>query len=380
MHTPVDVEFAHDGRHFYLLQCRPQSQALDVAPAPIPQDIAAESLVFDSSRHVSNGHVPDLTHVVYVDPAAYAALPDEASLREIGRVVGRLNEILPKRQFALMGPGRWGSRGDLKLGVNVTYADICNTALLVEVAYGKGKSMPDLSFGTHFFQDLVESRIRYLPLYPEDGQTVFRADLFAESDNLLAELVPEFAHRADCVRVLDVPRSCDGRILRVLLNADLERAVGMLAAPDGSVKQPAVHPGGQADRPQEQSWFWRLRMAEKIAAELDAERFGVVALYVFGSAKNATAGPGSDIDLLIHVRHNPRQRAELLAWLDGWSRCLAEMNYLETGVRREELLDVHLLTDQDIERRTSWAAKIDALTDAARPLPLGGSVRPPAGR
>ncbi|MDY0109736.1 MAG: PEP/pyruvate-binding domain-containing protein [Candidatus Krumholzibacteria bacterium] len=375
MNTPVDVEFAHDGKDFYILQCRPQSQAQDVAPAPIPQDIPPADLIFDSHRHVSNGYVPDLTHVVYVDPAAYAALPDEASLRAVGRAVSVLNGVLPKRQFVLMGPGRWGSRGDLKLGVNITYADICNTSLLVEMAWGKGKTMPDLSFGTHFFQDLVESHIRYLPLYPGESGTVFCEDFFRTSPNLLAELAPEYAYLSECIRVIDVPTCTGGRILRVLLNADLERAVAILAEPDQVAHERQTPRRGLVGAAQERHWFWRLRMAEKIAAEMDAEALGVVAVYVFGSAKNASAGPGSDIDLLIHVRQNIRQRAELLAWLDGWSRCLAEMNYLETGIRSEGLLDVHLITDEDIEQRTSWAAKIDAVTDAARPLPVGTSRR-----
>jgi pyruvate, water dikinase len=156
----------------------------------------------------------------------------------------------------------------------------------------------------------------------------------------------------------------------VLLNAELERAVAYLSEPDAS---PPVGEelGAYADMEMpSQYWFWRLRMAEKVAQELDPEHYGVAAVYVFGSTKNATAGPGSDIDLLIHFRGNTRQRAELLAWLDGWSRCLSEMNYLRTGYRTEGLLDVHLVTDEDIENRTSWACKIGAVTDPARPLPL----------
>ena len=38
------------------------------------------------------------------------------------------------------------------------------------------------------------------------------------------------------------------------------------------------------------------------------------------------------------------------------------------------LLDVHYVTDEDIANRTSFAAKIDAITDPARSLPLGKSV------
>jgi len=97
---------------------------------------------------------------------------------------------------------------------------------------------------------------------------------------------------------------------------------------------------------------------------------GVAGLYVFGSTKNATAGLKSDIDILVHVRGSERQREELQAWLEGWSLCLDEMNYLRTGYRTGGLLDVHIVTDEDIAQRTSFAVKIGAVTDAARPLPL----------
>jgi len=120
----------------------------------------------------------------------------------------------------------------------------------------------------------------------------------------------------------------------------------------------------------ENHWSWRLKMAEQIAAELDPDQFGVKAVYVFGSVKNATAGPGSDIDLLIHFGGTERQRSDLMLWLSGWSLCLAQMNYLAIGYRSEGLLDIHLITDKDIECRTSFAVKIDAVTDAARQLPL----------
>jgi hypothetical protein len=226
---PVDIEFAHDGTDFYLLQCRPQSAMDDAAPTPIPQDIPVERIVFTARRFVSNGRVPDLTHVVFVDPDAYAAIGDLESLRNVGRAVGRLNKLLPKRQFVLMGPGRWGSRGDIKLGVPVTYADISNTALLMEIASRREGSMPELSFGTHFFQDLVESSIRYLPLYPDDDGVVFNRTFLRNAPNQFASLVPEYADLADAIRVIDVPATAGGQVLKVLMNADQDEAIGYLA-------------------------------------------------------------------------------------------------------------------------------------------------------
>jgi predicted nucleotidyltransferase len=112
-------------------------------------------------------------------------------------------------------------------------------------------------------------------------------------------------------------------------------------------------------------------MAERIAVVADAERFGIRRLYLFGSTKNGTAGPGSDINLLVHFSGTPETRRDLLAWLEGWSLCLSEMNYLRTGVTTSGLLDVHIVTDEELDSPSGYAAKIGAVTDAARPLTLG---------
>lgn len=367
--TPVDIEFAHDGQYMYLLQCRPQSYSAEIQPAPIPKDLDEDRIAFSANRNVSNGHVPDITHVVYVDPEAYNRLSDLTELRTIGRIVGKLNKILPKRQFILMGPGRWGSRGDIKLGVDVTYSDINNTSVLIEIARQKGHYIPELSFGTHFFQDLVEASIRYLPLYPDDKGIIFNQAFFTRSENILKDLLPEYAPFSDTVRVIDVPKSSSGLILRLLMNADLDEAVAIFEDPKAKaftpVEKTETLPVGHNGY-----WRWRLRMAERIAAHLAPERFGVKGFYVIGSTKNATAGPASDIDLLIHFAGTKRQKEDLLLWLDGWSLTLAELNYQRTGYASDGLLDIHLVTDEDIAKKTSYAVKIGAVTDAARPLPM----------
>jgi hypothetical protein len=370
----VDIEFASDGKDFYLLQCRPQSHSQDAVRTPIPRDVQPDKVLFNAVRYVSNGSVPDITHIVYVDPRAYAKIESLERLRLVGRLVGRLNAILPKRQFILMGPGRWGSRGDIKLGVSVTYSDINNGAMLIEIARAQGGYVPDLSFGTHFFQDLVEAGIRYLPLYPDDENAVFNESFFVHSENVLGELVPELADLSDVVQVIDVPATSGGLVLRVLMDGEQDEALAFLAPPRKVGEDAPLRRRG-APRLQENHWRWRLRMVERIAALLDAERFGVEGFYVFGSTKNATAGPGSDIDVIVHMRGNEEQTRELSLWLEGWSRCLAEMNFLRTGHETEGgLLDVHWVTDEDIRKQSSFAAKIGAVTDPARKLRTGGAV------
>ncbi len=359
--TPVDIEIASDGEHLYLLQCRPQGASEGAAPVAIPRDLPPERVLFTANRHVSNGRIEeDLTHVVYVDPDAYARLdPDE--MRDVGRAVGRLNRLLPRRRFALLGPGRWGSRGDIRLGVPVTYADISNTALLIEIARRRDSYVPDLSFGTHFFQDLVESAIRYLPLYPDDPQVVFKERFFRRAHNLLPELLPEFARLpqfpqiSDAVRVIDIAQASQGLVLHVLMNGELDEAVGLLAPPTGGLS------GAGAAGAAEDSWRWRFKMIQALAAGLDPERLGVKALYLLGSTQDATAGPSSDIDLLIHVTGDEERRKALEEWIEGWSLCIAEVNYQRTGHRSDGLLDVRYVTDEDAAR---------GATDKARPLPL----------
>ncbi len=371
--SPIDIEFAVDGQDLYLLQCRPQSSADDEAPAPIPADLPVEDILFSADRYVSNGVVPDITHVVFVDPEGYRLLQSKNDLLMVSRAVGELNKILPKRQFILMGPGRWGSRGDLKLGVRITYADINNTAVLIEMAHRVGSYVPDLSFGTHFFQDLVEARIRYLPLYPDEVEGGLDRRFFMACPNLLAEMTPEFAVLADVVKVIEIPAVTRGRVLRVLMNADLDRAVGVLVDPEAPAFDGLALPSPQAGGQAQGYWQWRLRMAERLAAEMDGKRFGVEALYLIGSTKNANAGPSSDIDLVIHFQGDDAQRRDLLGWLDGWSLCLGEINFLRTGYTTGGLLDIHLITDEDIEKRTPFAAKIGAVTDPARKLILGSA-------
>ena len=120
----------------------------------------------------------------------------------------------------------WRCLGPTK-GVS-TYSGINNTAMLIEIARQKGNYVPDLSFGTHFFQDLVEARIRYLPLYPDEEGNLFNEAFFRDSPGILAELLPDFGHLEPVIRVIDLERIKAGTTLEVAMDGDKERALGFL--------------------------------------------------------------------------------------------------------------------------------------------------------
>ncbi|MFL7839401.1 MAG: PEP/pyruvate-binding domain-containing protein [Candidatus Promineifilaceae bacterium] len=232
---PVDVEFIVEiipnqprrDYQLHILQCRPLSQQTEHLVVSIPEDIPEEDILFETNWLVSDGKTENIRYVVFIDPVAYKQVPDLVIKRELGRAVCRLNQKLKDENFILMGPGRWGS-SNLDLGVHVTYGDIYNTKALVEIGISEGGSHPELSLGTHFFNDLVESRILALALWPDEEHSEINWSFFRDSANSLAELVPEDKNLEAYLRVIDIAAVSNGRLLHLYMDGDQERAVAYL--------------------------------------------------------------------------------------------------------------------------------------------------------
>jgi hypothetical protein len=224
---PVDIEFASDGDDFYLLQCRPQAMRKPARTVHVPATIPAGRRIFTADRDVISGEVNDLAWVVLVDPRDYNRLESEDRRVAVAQLVSRLNQRLEGERFALMGPGRWGSK-DTRLGVRVGYADLNNTRLLVEIARRQQGYLPEVSFGSHFFQDLVESEIHYLALYPDEEGVLFDEEFLHGSENQLAALLPDHADQAGFVRVINVPEAAGGLLLHVAMDGERQEALGYL--------------------------------------------------------------------------------------------------------------------------------------------------------
>ena len=234
---PVDVEFAvdilpqypHTEYRLHVLQCRPLSQRAEDRAVTIPKNLPPERILFTSHRLVPDGRAEDIRYIVYVDPQAYYGLHDVPVKHEIARVIGRLNKRLEKERFILMGPGRWGSV-NIELGVHVTYADIFNTKVLIEMAVAHNGNLPELSYGTHFFQDLVEAGIHSLALHLGAGpdSAMFNLEFFASAPNDLAHLLPDDAAMTPYLKVIDLARLPGSPRLNVLMNGARDEAVGYL--------------------------------------------------------------------------------------------------------------------------------------------------------
>ena len=222
---PVDMEFAWDGNKLYLLQCRSLSTRKELEQVTLPENIPKEQILFTAHTGLSNSVVHDLEYIVYVNPRAYDLLRTVEEKMRIAHVVNLLNKHFKGKRYALMGPGRWGSN-DINLGVRVTYADINNTTLLVEVAFAKEGYTPEVSYGTHFFQDLVEADIAIVPLFPDDPSAILNERFLLDSPNLLGRIVPDVEDCGRVVQVIHVPSVQQGQFLHVYLDLSNQKGVG----------------------------------------------------------------------------------------------------------------------------------------------------------
>jgi hypothetical protein len=208
---PVEIEFTinftKDGAFkINLLQCRPLQTRGIGHKVDIPKDVKTENMFFQSRGYFLGGNISQkISWIIYVDPQKYTKLV-LSDKYEVARIVGKLNRTIKDKDelpTLLMGPGRWGTTTP-SLGVSVKFAEINNIAVLAEVAFSEGNLMPELSYGTHFFQDLVETSIFYVALFPDKKEVVFNKGLLAQSKSLFRELIPESSKYEDVIGVYDV--------------------------------------------------------------------------------------------------------------------------------------------------------------------------------
>lgn len=169
---PVDVEFTlhlddEGDPSFNLVQCRPLATIGETGPVTLPENVPQDRLLFRTEGHFMGGNINlSIQRVIRVDATVYGEL-NTSQRYEVARLVGE-HVRSASTPTLLIGPGRWGTSSP-ELGVPVRFSDISGVAALVEVSEKAGHMMPDLSYGSHFFQDLVETGIAYAALFPENS-------------------------------------------------------------------------------------------------------------------------------------------------------------------------------------------------------------------
>jgi hypothetical protein len=217
---PVDMEFALNisksgGFVINLLQCRPLQVGGAGIRVELP-DIPEDKTFFRLTGGTMGGeYFQEIDVVVRIDPRLYYEYPYNQK-PSIARVVGQINQAYRNggKVVMLLAPGRIGTSSP-ELGVPVKFAEICNMSIACEVAYEGAGYMPELSFGSHFFQDLVEADIFYASIFENKGTTAYYApEFFAGDASVLSDIVKDDMSEAitDIVKVYDT----SGRGLKIV--------------------------------------------------------------------------------------------------------------------------------------------------------------------
>ena len=209
---PVDVEFAVTNPEegvwrLNLLQCRPLQTAKS-EQVHIPDGVDHQFL-FDVRRtSMRRSKEEPIDYIVWVDPQKYYEY-EYAKKPDVARLISRINQHFEDtdKKLMLLVPGRIGTSSP-ELGVPVVYAEISQFSAICEVAYGKAGYHPDLSYGSHMFQDMVEADVYYGAINDNSKTRLYRPELLTRYPEVLKDILPgESQELADIVKVHDVSRS-----------------------------------------------------------------------------------------------------------------------------------------------------------------------------
>ncbi len=191
---PVDIEFTvnvSETREYMinLLQCRPLQVFHDTGEVRVPADVPEADILLET-RGASMGlsRKVKLDMIAYVDPVKYYHLPYNEKT-QIAALIGRINWKYRDqgKHLLLMVPGRIGTSSP-ELGVPTAFSDISGFDAVCEMAETRAGYNPELSYGSHIFQDLVEAQILYMAVFPGERTPHFRPELLRQAPNLIAEI------------------------------------------------------------------------------------------------------------------------------------------------------------------------------------------------
>lgn len=209
--NPVEIEFTlnfdttGDAFHINLLQCRPLKTMGPIEDGLSFDRKSISKIILNIEGNAMGGTIAkDIAMIILVDPVTYPDLSVQDKYA-VARLVGKLNKSIgdnDETPTLLMGPGRWGTHTPA-MGIPVTFSEINRVSAIAEISHQTGSLVPDLSFGTHFFHDLVETGIVYLAIYPESPGVICDLDWIRSRPNLLSTLAPESEELAHVVHVAD---------------------------------------------------------------------------------------------------------------------------------------------------------------------------------
>ena len=204
---PVDIEYTVNvgedkSFNINLLQCRPLQVSVNNEAIEMPENQNVFFHIKESSMGMSRKS--EINIICYVDPHKYYEYP-YAQKSSLSRIISDVNTYCKNndKTALLIVPGRIGTSSP-ELGIPVVFADISHFTAILEEAYSDVGYMPELSFGSHMFQDLVEAEIYYGALFENEKRIEFNRDMIFDYPNILNDINPNLNDEIyDMIQVID---------------------------------------------------------------------------------------------------------------------------------------------------------------------------------
>ena len=212
---PVDTEFtiniSENGEYSIdLLQCRPLQVQKGKTGTMIPADIPQEKILLESKgASMGMSKVSELDIIVLIDPVKYYEMPYKDKIK-VAKLIGKINWYFrdKNKHMMLIVPGRVGTTSP-ELGVPTAFSDISAFEIICETEESKAGYNPELSYGSHIFQDLVEAEILYTAVFHNEKTVHYSPEKLEGSKNITAEF-DDSSELSDIVHVYDVSdRKCE---------------------------------------------------------------------------------------------------------------------------------------------------------------------------
>jgi hypothetical protein len=208
---PVDIEFtlnfvSEREYKINIVQCRPFQAKTDYNTVIKLPKLEEKNIILKSKGNIiGQTRYQTLDRIIIVNPQKYSSL----ALREryeTARIIGRINALQRDNTIntLLIGPGRWGTSTPF-MGVPVSFSEISSFSAICEFIISGSDFVPDISLGTHFFNDLVEANILYFALFDKKDGAFLNTDLLKKFGNALPELLPQDKSFAETISVIDIP-------------------------------------------------------------------------------------------------------------------------------------------------------------------------------
>ncbi|MFX1258849.1 MAG: PEP/pyruvate-binding domain-containing protein, partial [Promethearchaeota archaeon] len=229
--NPIDIEFTlnfFEDRDYKvnLVQCRHFQVKNEIANIAAPTKINQSEIIIKNTGPIIGSSIAmKIDRIIYIVPSIYGKMKI-GERYSVARLIGKINQLEEnlEKKIMLLGPGRWGTSTP-SLGIPVSFAEINNISILCEIAEKTGGLFPDVSLGTHFFNNLVELDILYFVLYPEREENILNMNYFQNANNNLIKLIPEANNFIDVVKIIDVNEKNDNWVINVNMNTFTQMGV-----------------------------------------------------------------------------------------------------------------------------------------------------------